>query len=381
MQEKFEIVAKTFSGLEDILLEEVKELGFEIPEKRQRGVKFTGDWEMVYSANLHLRTAINVLVLVGSYKVKNKDDLYSAVKKINWSKYISLNQTIAINTIGYTPYFKNTMFINQRAKDAIADRFMEKYNKRPDVEKENPDLPVTLHFNKEKMKIFLNTSGSPLFKRGYKKNTVKAPLNELLAAAILKISGWDKESLLVDPMCGSGTIPIEAVMYAYDIPPNFYREDFAFKNWKTFDLSLWTSVKDKVAMKYFNHRRDKKIVYGFDIDEAAINIAKSNARGYFNLDRYIRFEIQDFFEWMPEEETGTIIFNPPYNKRFKLEDRKMFYKAIGNKIKSDLVNYDVWIYTTEDSGIEAIGLKPLSKRNIDNANLKAFLYHFKMKQQ
>ena len=377
MQEKFEIVAKTFSGLENVLHEEVVALGFENPEKRKRGVKFEGSWEDVYKANLHLRTAVNVLVLVGKAKVKNKDHLYDAVKKINWSKYITIHQTFAIDTIGYTPFFRNTMFINQRAKDAIADQFMEKYNKRPNVSRTEPDLPVTLHFNKENMKIFLNTSGEPLFKRGYKKATVKAPLNELLAAAIVKYSGWDRNSYLIDPMCGSGTIPIEAALIAYDIPPNFYREAFAFKNWKTFDLDLWTSVRDKVVFRTFNERVEDQLIYGFDIDDDAVEMAKKNSRSFYNLSKLVKFRKQDFFEWKPEFDKATVIFNPPYNKRLKLEDRKLFYKAIGNKIKSDLVNYDVWIYTTEDSGIESIGLKPLSKKNIDNANLTTFLYHFK----
>ncbi len=379
MQEKFEIVAKTFSGLENVLYEEVVALGFENPEKRKRGVKFEGGWEDVYKANLHLRTAVNILVLVGKAKVKNKDHLYDAVKKINWSKYITIHQTFAIDTIGYTPFFRNTMFINQRAKDAIADQFMEKYNKRPNVSRTEPDLPVTLHFNKENMKIFLNTSGEPLFKRGYKKSTLKAPLNELLAAAIVKFSGWDKNSYLIDPMCGSGTIPIEAALIAYDIPPNFYREAFAFKNWKTFDLDLWTSVRDKVVFRTFNERVEDQLIYGFDIDDDAVEMAKKNSRSFYNLSKLVKFRKQDFFEWKPEFDKATVIFNPPYNKRLKLEDRKLFYKAIGNKIKSDLVNYDVWIYTTEDSGIESIGLKPLSKKNIDNANLTTFLYHFKYK--
>ncbi len=379
MQEEFEIVAKTFSGLENVLYEEIMALGFGSPEKRKRGVKFEGSWEDVYKANLHLRTAVNVLVLVGKAKVKNKDHLYDAVKKINWSKYITIHQTFAIDTIGYTPFFRNTMFINQRAKDAIADQFMEKYNKRPNVSRKEPDLPITLHFNKENMKIFLNTSGEPLFKRGYKKATVKAPLNELLAAAIVKYSGWDKNSYLIDPMCGSGTIPIEAALIAYDIPPNFYREAFAFKNWKTFDLDLWTSVRDKVVFRTFNERVEEQLIYGFDIDDDAVEVAKKNSHSFYNLSKLVKFRKQDFFGWKPEFDKATVIFNPPYNKRLKLEDRKLFYKAIGNKIKSDLVNYDVWIYTTEDSGIESIGLKHVLKKNIDNANLTTFLYHFKYK--
>jgi putative N6-adenine-specific DNA methylase len=377
MQDKFEIVVKTFSGLENLLYEEIVGLGFEKPEKQRRGVKFVGSWEDVYKANLHLRTAVNVLVLLGKAKVKNKEDLYNAVKKINWSKYISLHQTFAIETIGYTPYFRNSMFINQRAKDAIADQFIEKYNKRPNVSRTEPDLPITLHFNKEKMKIFLNTSGEPLFKRGYKKKTVKAPLNEILAAAIIKLSGWDKNSYLIDPMCGSGTIPIEAALIAYNIPPNFYREAFAFKNWKNFDIDTWTSVRDQVVFRTFNERVEERFIYGFDIDNEAVEIAQNNSKSFYYLSKLVKFKKQDFFEWKPEFDKGTVIFNPPYNKRLKLADRKLFYKAIGNKIKSDLVNYDVWIYTTEDSGIEAIGLKPLSKINIDNAKLNTFLYHFK----
>ncbi len=378
MQSELEIVAKTFQGLEEILKDEVKQLGIPNPEKRTRSVKFKGDWKTVYKANLHLRTAVKILVKVGTANVTTPEQLYKAVKRVNWSHYISLHQTFAIETIGYTPFFKNTMFINQKAKDAIADQFREKYNRRPSVEKDNPDLPVTLQFNKSKMNIYLNTSGEPLFKRGYKKEkTVKAPLNEILAAAIIKISGWDKNTPLIDPMCGSGTIPIEAALYAYNIPPNFYRMDFAFKNWKNFDMDLWTSIRDELTFRTFNERKDKKIIYGSDISEEAINIAKQNASSYYNLARYIDFKVEDFFDLKPGFDKATVIFNPPYGIRLNVKDRNTFYKAIGNKIKKDLVNYDVWIYTMEDSGIKNIGLKPLNKINLDNANLKAFLYHFK----
>ncbi len=378
MQNEFEIVAKTFQGLEDILRNEVKQLGITKVEKRTRSVKFKGDWKTVYKANLHLRTAVKILVKIGRAQVTNANQLYNAVKKINWSRYISLHQTFSIETIGYTPFFKNTMFINQKAKDAIADQFREKYNLRPSIEKHNPDLPITLQFNKAKMNIYLNTSGAPLFKRGYKKErTVKAPLNEILAAAILQISKWDKNSPLIDPMCGSGTIPIEAALYAYNIPSNFYRIDFAFKNWKNFDMDLWTSIRDELSFRTFNERKDKKIIYGSDISEEAVVIAQQNASSYYNLARYIDFKVADFFDLKPEFDKATVIFNPPYGIRLSIKDRNTFYRAIGNKIKKDLVNYDVWIYTMEDSGIKNIGLKPLDKINLDNANLKAFLYHFK----
>jgi len=378
MQNELEIVAKTFQGLEEILKDEVKQLGIPYPEKRTRSVKFKGDWSTVYKANLHLRTAVKVLVKVGSANVTNAEQLYKAIQKINWSKYISLHKTFAIETIGYTPHFKNTMFINQKAKDAIADQFRDKYDKRPSISKENPDLPITLQFNKNKMNIYLNTSGAPLFKRGYKKEkNIKAPLNEILAAAIIKISKWDKNTPLIDPMCGSGTIPIEAALYAYNIPSNFYRMDFAFKNWKNFDIDLWTSIRDELSFKTFNERKDKKIIFGSDISPEAIGIAKQNASSYYNLARYINFSVKDFFDLKPEFEKATVIFNPPYGVRLNIKDRSTFYKAIGNKIKKDLVNYDVWIYTMEDSGIKNIGLKPLEIVNIDNANLKAFLYHFK----
>ena len=378
MQNKLDIVAKTFQGLENILFEEIKQLGVAHPEKRTRSVRFKGDWELVYKANIFLSTAVKILVRLGSAEVKNASELYNAIKKINWANYITLHQTFAIETIGYTPFFKNTMFINQKAKDAIADQFREKYNKRPSIDKEKPDLPITLQFNKSKLNIYLNTSGEPLFKRGYKtEKTVKAPLNEIIAAAIIRISKWDKKTPLIDPMCGSGTIPIEAALFAYNLPPNFYRSDFAFINWKNFDLNLWTQIRDNIKISNF---QEKKIIFASDIDSEAIRIAKQNI-AKFKFTKYIEIEKKDFFDLKPKCENATIIFNPPYGKRLNLKDRNAFYKAIGNKIKRDLVNYNVWIYTMEGSGIENIGLKPLKKINIYNANIKAFFYNFKYEKK
>ncbi len=382
MNQQFEIVAKTFPGLEKVLYEEVKQLGFEKSKQTLRNVHFLGDWSTVYKANLFLRTAVKILVKIGGpFTVRNKNDLYNAVKSINWNKYLSLHQTFAIETIGYTNNFKNTMFINQRAKDAIADQFREKYNNRPSIDRKDTDLPIVLHFQKDKMKIYLNSSGKPLFMRGYKKETGEAPLNEVIAAGLLLYSKWDKSSPLIDPMCGSGTIPIEASLLAYDIPPNFYRENFAFRNWKNFDNNLWLNVKDSITFKTFNKRIDKKIIYAQDINEELIAKAERNAINYFGLDKYIKFKQEDFFEWKPKFERATVIFNPPYGERLKLKEKKLFYKAMGNKIRQDLVNYNVWIYTKEDSGIEGIGIKPINKINIDNAKLKTYLYHFKIAQQ
>jgi len=371
--DKYKIVVKTFSGLESVLFEEVVSLFGGKVEKLNRGVLFYGDIEAVYKANLMLRTAVKVLVQIVEFKAMDKEMLYAEAKKIDWGKYFTVYQSFAIEGIGQSKYFNSRQFASLVVKDAIADQFREKYSHRPNVAKQNPEIPIVVHLQDEKVSIYLNASGDSLFKRGYRKSSVEAPLNEVLAAGILKLSGWNGKQLLIDPMCGSGTIPIEAAYLATGIPPNFQRNSFAFMNWRSFDSNLWVIVRDSV--KQITDLPRKSFIKGYDIKDYAIANAKDNLL-FTGVQRIVSFEKKDFFELKPSAENGTLIFNPPYNKRIKLDDSKQFYKSIGDHLKTHFTGFDVWIYSADESGIKFLGLHPDQKIALDNAKIKAKLYHY-----
>jgi len=371
--DKYKIVVKTFSGLESVLFEEVVALFGGKVEKLNRGVLFYGDLEAVYKANLMLRTAVKVLVQIVEFKATDKSMLYAEAKKIDWGRYFTVYQSFAIEGIGQSKYFNSRQFVSLVVKDAIADQFREKYAHRPNVAKQNPEIPVVVHLQDEKVEIYLNASGDSLFKRGYRKSSVEAPLNEVLAAGILKLSGWNGKQLLMDPMCGSGTIPIEAAYLSAGVPPNFQRNTFAFMNWRNFDSDLWVNVRDSV--KPVTDLPRKPFIFGYDIKANAIDSAMDNL-SFAGVQRIVTFEKKDFFELKPSAENGVLIFNPPYNKRIKLNDSKHFYKSIGNHLKKHFTGFDVWIYSADESGIKYLGLHPDQKITLNNAKIKAKLYHY-----
>ncbi len=371
--DKFKIVVKTFSGLETVLFKEVVSLFGGKVEKLNRGVLFYGDFEAIYRANLMLRTAVKILVEITDFKAKDKTELYNEAKKIDWSRYFTVYQSFAIDAIGQSKYFNSRHFVSLVVKDAVADQFREKYSRRPDVAKISPEIPVVVHLQDEKVSVYLNASGESLFKRGYRQQQVEAPLNEVLAAGILQLSGWDGKQVLIDPMCGSGTIPIEAACLAAGIPPNFQRMQFAFMNWRSFDKILWGAVRDTV--KPIAGISRKPFIFGSDINPDAIEKSQANLLMTITQ-KIIRFDQKDFFELKPDINEGILIFNPPYNKRLKLADNKLFYKSIGNHLKKYFAGFDVWIYSADESGIKFLGLHPNEKIELDNAKIKAKLYHY-----
>lgn len=371
----YKIVVKTFSGLETVLFKEVVSLFEGKAEKLNRGVLFYGTLEDVYRANLMLRTAVKILVQIAEFSATDKKILYDEAKAMNWGNYFTVYQSFAIDCIGQSKYFNSRQFVSLVVKDAIADQFREKYSQRPNVAKSNPEIPIVVHLQDEKVSVYLNASGSSLFRRGYRQNSVEAPLNEVLAAGILKLTGWDGKQLLVDPMCGSGTIPIEAAFLATGIPPNFQRNMFAFMNWRNFDKNLWLSARDSVTPVAGMSR--KPYIFGYDIKDYAIENAKENLL-LTNVQKIINFNVHDFFSFIPPTESGILIFNPPYNKRLKLDDSKAFYKNIGDHLKKHFAGFDVWIYSADESGIKFLGLHPDEKIPLDNAKIKAKLYHYTM---
>ncbi len=369
----YKIVVKTFSGLETVLFKEVISLFDGKAEQLNRGVLFYGSLEDVYRANLMLRTAVKVLVEIAEFKAKDKVELYEEAKNIDWGRYFTVFQSFAIDAIGQSKYFNSRQFVSLVVKDAVADQFREKYSRRPNVAKSNPEIPIVIHLQDEKVSVYLNASGESLFKRGYRQNSVEAPLNEVLAAGILKLSGWNGKQPLIDPMCGSGTIPIEAAYLATGIPPNFQRNTFALMNWRNFEKNLWMSARD--AVKPVTDIPRKPFVFGYDIKEYAIENAKENLL-LTGIQRIISFENKDFFNFIPAAKNGILIFNPPYNKRLKLDDSKLFYESIGDHLKRYFTGFDIWIYSADESGIKYLGLHPDKKIELNNAAIKAKLYHY-----
>jgi len=309
---------------------------------------------------------------IASFPVKNERELYEGVKKINWFKYLTLSQTLSVEAIGQSDVINNTHFIALRTKDAIVDVFREKYGQRPDIDRRNADLPIVIYMAHKDAYLYLNTSGEPLFKRGYRQMAGIAPLNELLAAGILLYSQWDKTMPLLDPMCGSGTIPIEAAMIANNIPPNFYRKSFAFQNWRTFDYDLWKQIRNAVT---FSKTPQKTMILGYDKQAEMIDVAKTNAENA-KVDKYIQFEQHDFFDIDSSIENGMIVFNPPYNKRIKLEDSKQYYQLLGRHLKFKFQGNAVCIFAAKDSGVKFLGLKPDKKIPLFNDNMDGQVLYF-----
>jgi putative N6-adenine-specific DNA methylase len=365
--EKYTLIAKTFSGLEEVLAEEVRQLGAENVELLKRGVKFEGNKEILYKANYLLRTALRVIRNIAEFEVSDEDSLYEHVKKINWTDYLYKNQTFVISSDVFHSGITNSQFATLRAKDAIADHYREKKLTRPSVNKDNTDVFVNVHISHDVCTVSLDSSGESLHKRGYKIAADKAPLNEVLAAGMIKLSGWKGETDFYDPMCGSGTIPLEAAMLAMNIPAGYYRDSFAFQKWLDFDEELWRSVKEEAD----NSFRDIDIsIVASDRSEKAVQIAEKNLK-HAGLHKDIELKKAYFDELKPESKTGTMIFNPPYGMRLTEKDIIKVYKDIGDVLKKNWAGHRAWIITSEQRAAKFIGLHPSKKIKLYNGPKEA----------
>lgn len=363
--EMYTFVAKTFKGLEDLLAEELKTIGATQVEKQNRAVTFYGDKAMMYRANYHLRTAINILKPIAEFTAETEDDLYKEIGRISWSQYMSVEDTFSVTAVTFSNIFKHSKYVSLKIKDAIVDQFRRRQGKRPDVNTTSPDLKINIHIAENKCTLLLDSSGDPLFKRGYRKQTNKAPINEVLAAAMVKLSGWDMKTDLFDPMCGSGTILIEAAMMAYNIAPGTFRTKFGFENWNDFDSELF----DEIAEESFNEVDFKHSIYGSDISPVNIKITEANLQQAF-LNKKIKVKPQNFFDSKPESSDAYIISNPPYGERMQPEDLKIFYQKIGDKLKVDYPGYTAWLIGSNADVMKFIGLKPTQKITLFNGPLE-----------
>lgn len=367
------LVARTFAGFEPILEEELLQLGATNIKIKRRAIEFEGDKALMYRVNIFSRFALDVLMPVFYLKVRNTDQLYDQIKQLNWSKYLKADDTFLISTIIYSDFFDHSQFAMLRAKDGIVDHFKEKFGKRPDIDKDNPMVNIVLRITNDLCEILLNSSGEPLFKRGYRKATGEAPLNEVLAAGIIKMSGWDKKTPLIDPMCGSGTIPIEAALMAQNIAPGLIKRGYGFQKWHDYDRQLFADLIE-IAHRKIND--SNTIIIGNDKEAKMIQKAQDNIPTFTGVKLNVRFEAQDFFSSSKKFESGIFIFNPPYDKRISLENADEFYDKIGTQLKHHFEGYDAWIFTSNLSSAKRIGLKPSSKTVLYNGPDESRLLHY-----
>ena len=370
-----EFVAKTFHGLEEVLAEEIKNIGGENIEILTRAVRFTGNKELLYKSNIYLRTALRVLVPIANRNVRSNKDIYKIAKTFKWEDIFSPEQTFLVSAVTNSKHIDHSYYAALKFKDGIADRFREKFQKRPSVDKEKPDYKIDLHISGTNCTISLDSSSESLHKRGYKESNVLAPLSEALGAGLILLSGWDKQSPFIDPMCGSGTLPIEACMIANDIPPGIFRTSFGFKRWNNFDKSIFQSITNNVNI----HPSKSVKIIGSDISEKAIQTARLNCENA-EFEQSIKLFVRDFKDFKPEEEDskGTLIMNPPYDVKMKERDIENFYKEIGDTLKNNFQDFDAWIFSANLKALKNIGLRTSRKIPLYNGALESRFNNYKI---
>lgn len=368
------MVAKTLFGFEELLANELIQLGAQNVTTGVRNVSFVGDKGFMYKANLALRTAIKILKPIHTFKVKNEQDLYNQIYKMDWTPYLKPTGTLAVDATINSTVFKHSLYIAQKTKDAIVDKFRNTTGERPNVDLRFPDLKVNVHIDRNTCNISLDTSGESLHKRGYKTATNIAPISEVLAAGLVMLSGWDGQSDFMDPMCGSGTILAEAAMIACNIPPNLMRAEFAFERWQDWDVDLFEKIEESLLNKTrdFHHK-----IIGYDKAPSAVAKAKENIKNA-KLDDFIEIRHEDFFKTQKGGDGKLhIVFNPPYGERLDI-DMENFYKQIGDTLKQNYPNTDAWLITSNLDALKHVGLRPSRKIHLFNAKLESRLVKYEM---
>jgi putative N6-adenine-specific DNA methylase len=361
------MVAKTSSGLEPVLKQELDLIGARNTELMNRSVGFEGDLACLYKANYLCRTALRILLPVKMFEINDQEDFYREIRDYPWEDHMDPDSTFAVDAVISYTVFTNSQFVALRTKDAIADRFREKTGRRPSVDLENPSVRINVHLFRSNCTVSLDSSGQSLHKRGYRKQAGIAPLNEVLASGLLMLSGWDMQKPLIDPMCGSGTILLEAAMMALSVPAGYYRNDFAFMNWKNFDPLLWNKVKAEAGEAMVKPTR--ALVYGSDISAMAIRKATENLK-FTGLEAAVTIRRTGFEESLPPSASGIIIMNPPYDERIKLDDSVAFYKMIGDVLKRMYSGHKAWIISSDLEAVKFIGLRPFRKIKVFNGPLE-----------
>lgn len=363
--------AKTLKGMELLLATELESLGAERVEVLNRGVAFYGRRALMYKVNLASRLALRVLVPILEFEVSNSDFLYRKIKQFDWEQFLDNKMTFAIDAVVHSPHFKNSLFVAQKAKDAIADRFRERTSIRPSVDREQPDLLINLHISGRRATLSLDSSGGSLHKRGYRIGDFEAPLNEVLAAGMIMATGWKGDTPFLDPMCGSGTLAIEAALIAAEIPPGIFRKQYGFENWKDFDPELM----EHVALNLSKEKEVKVPIIARDSDPEAVELTRQHVKS-MDLSHLITIEELDFEASEPMEGT-TIVMNPPYDERLKTEDIESLYSMIGSTLKHKFPGSDAWVLSSSGKAMKRVGLKPASKQLLHNGALECSYVNYK----
>ena len=373
MEQNFELIAKTFMGLEPVLAKELTQLGANDVKIGRRMVSFTSDKEMMYRANFQLHTAIRILKPIRHFKAQCADDVYEEIKKIDWTTYLDDDKTFAVDSVVFSEEFRHSKFVSYKVKDAIVDQFREKTGKRPNISVANPDLRLNMHIAEDQCTLSLDSSGESLHRRGYRQESVEAPLNEVLAAGMILLSGWKGDTDFIDPMCGSGTILIEAALIAKNMAPGLFRKEYAFEKWPDFDADLFDEIyNDESQERDFQHH-----IYGYDIDTKAVNTALLNVKAA-GMTKDITVMQQDFKDFTQPVNKSIIITNPPYGERISTPDLLGTYKMIGERLKHEFKGNDAWILSYREECFEQIGLKPSIKIPLYNGSLECEFRRYQM---
>ncbi|WP_041494810.1 THUMP domain-containing class I SAM-dependent RNA methyltransferase [Nonlabens marinus] len=372
MSQNFKMIAKTLFGLEEVLEQELKNLGAMDVEKGVRMVSFKGDQGFMYKANMMLRTAIRILKPIHSFRARNEVDLYDGIYQMDWSKYLTPHDTLAVNATVSSQYFNHSQYIALKTKDAIVDQLREKYGRRPDVDTKQPDLRISVHINDQTVDVSLDSSGEPLYKRGYRDQTNVAPINEVLAAGLILLSDWDQRSEFIDPMCGSGTIAIEAAMIGANIAPNINRTEFGFEKWPDYDNALFENIQASCLKKIrgFDGKIIARDADGYTVEKALENVKNAN------LEDFVSVEKGDFFR-DHQSAQSFLMFNPPYDERLEI-NMEEFYKEIGDTLKSRYTGSTAWMITGNLEALKHVGLRPSRRIKLFNGKLEARLVKYEM---
>ena len=365
METEFELIAKTFQGLENVLAKELTDLGANNIQTGRRMVSFTGDKELMYRANFALRTAIRILKPIKHFKAESADQVYDAVKAIDWNQYLNNETSFAVDSVVFSQEFRHSKFVAYKVKDAIVDYFREKTGKRPSVRINNPDVLLNIHIAQTTCTLSLDSSGESLHRRGYRQEAVEAPLNEVLAVGMILMTGWRGECDLIDPMCGSGTIPIEAALIAKNIAPGVFRKGFAFEKWVDFDADMFDEIyNDDSQEREFTHK-----IYGYDNNPKANEIATHNIKAA-GVSKDVVLKLQPFQQFEQPKEKSIIITNPPYGERISTNDLLGLYQMIGERLKHAFVGNEAWVLSYREECFDQIGLKASQKVPLFNGPLE-----------
>lgn len=371
--DNFKIQIKTFFGLEEILAAEIKKLGGQNVEVKNRAVNCEGDLGFLYKINYSCRTALKILVPILTFKTWDENRFYDKLFDFPWEDYLRVDQSFAIDSTIYSDRFSHSQFMVQKMKDAIVDYFKFKYNTRPNVDSKNPEIKIHLHIDRELVTISLDSSGDALFKRGYRKTQGEAPINEVLASGMLQLASWDGKGNFLDPMCGSGTLLIEAAMIAMDLPAQIFRKEFGFQNWPNYDAELFSTIKEN-RIKRIKEFTGK--IVGYDIDNVMLDAAGDNIAAA-ELEEVIEVRKQNFFDSKKELFPLLMVFNPPYDERIEITDED-FYSKIGDTFKKNYPNTLAWMISSDLEAVKKVGLRPSRKIKLFNGKLECRFLQYEM---